>query len=321
MMIRKINVFSRGFAVLLLLCGFFDATAGERIIFSKPDSEVVKPTTPENPRSPEMKERVGFSLPGPSQSIAPYLPAQPPMRPERRKTEGRTLLDEPEIFSDPFAHKTREASLIDRSSAGNSASAKPFRLPGAGREEDRALAPIKQYDWTPDETEQDKALHTRDQRLPFESGLFGTRGENEVSARQDSGLGFLHETSTRNSLKERLERQAAFDQLMNPAPSAAIGVRGPERGNMSLMSPLDTPRSPATFVAPSIPDAAPRPSLDPMHAFNEQQRRLSGPTVDDLNRKVFGATESKRSSTIDKADQRTPLMRQPTFQTFPSRDF
>jgi hypothetical protein len=321
-MMHSANNFRRGFAMLLLMVGVLTAAAGDRIIFSTSDREEIAPPTPDNPRAPEVKEQLRLSLtPAAPQPVMPYVPPSPARPDPRKKTERRTLFDEPELFADPFGRKKPESSPMDGSAPGRSMTPRRFQIPDLGREEERALSPVKQYDWAPEETEEKKASAsgTREQRLPFETSLFSARRDEALSATERSAAGFLDHLSARDMARDRLERQAEFEKMLSSTPHPAL--RGTERGTSPLMSPLDTPRSPATFVAPPIPDAAPRLSLDPLQAFNEQQQRLRAPSVDDLNRKALGSAETKRSSSGEKANQRPSLMRQPTFQDFPSRGF
>jgi hypothetical protein len=319
-MMRSANQFCCGLVTLFLACGVLTATAGDRIIFSTSDRETIAPPVPDNPRAPEAKEQLRLSLtPAAPQPVMPYVPPPSPTRPDpRKKAERRTLFDEPELFADPFARKTPEASSMDGNS-GRSMAPKRFQIPDLGRAEERALSPVKHYDWAPEATDEKKASTTRDQRLPFETSLFSARRDDTLAAPERSASGFLDHLSARDTVRERLERQAEFERMLSSSPPPA--PRGVERANSPLMSPLDVPRSPATFVAPPIPDAAPRPSLDPMQAFNEQQQRLRAPVVDDLNRRILGSAETKRSSPGEKANQRPSLMRQPTFQDFPARGF
>ena len=305
-------------AVVLAVCGtFFGAEAGERIIFSHSEKDVLAPAAPQNPRLPSATERHTSFAPAPLQTVAPYTPPSP--RPEQRRNEKRSLFDAPELFLDKT---TRDSSVtgMQRNSISPHAP-RPFFVPSldAGTDPNRALSPIQQYDWNPESSETNTREKPADHRGRFESSMFSRSHENEDSrsAPNESLTDFFENAKKIELSRKQLESNAEFEKLLRPTPPMMIG-RSPDEP--AGPTPLNATRTP-TPVVPPLETSNPRSSLDPMQAFTDQQRHWRGPSMEDMNRKVFGSTAAKPSLSAENPDQRAPLMRQPTFQEFPARRF
>jgi len=227
-----------------------------------------------------------------------------------RKTERRTLFDEPELFSDK-SQRNGDSTRTQK--------VKPYAWPSydptRNAEQDRALSPIRQYDWAPESSEKSVKDNT-DQSHRFESGLFSRSRDDERNPRRDALTGFFEAPAKRELSREDLAGKAEFEKLLNPGLPAMIGRNGPLG---APATPFGTARPPAPLI-PMV-DTPARTSLDPMQSYNDQQRRWAGPSMDDLNRKAFGTPAPKPARSTETADQRPPLMRQPTFQDFPGRRF
>jgi len=287
--------------------------AGERIIFSKPDGIIIAPDAQMEARLPNNENHSILFAPQPAAPPVFYVPPRPQMDPSR-PTEHRTLFDEPELFSDK---SLGDVNPNKRPQLATPWSTAPFDLTRGGNP-DRALSPIRQYDWTPEGDSTKKAAKdTLETQRHLDSGLFGRLREQDQNPRDESLGGFFNSPSKHELTRGELERKAEWNQLLNPTlPS----VSGREHVSDFASAPTETARIPGPLlVSPSEPP--PRASLDPMQNYNDQQRRWRGPSMEDLNRKVFGNPAPKPETTPETADRRPSLMRQPTFQDFPGRKF
>src|SRR3954469_21056249 len=88
--------------------------AGEKIIFSKPDTDIVVPKQ-ENSRLPVPSTEIrgsGFSAP---QQEMPFIPPPQPRNGESKKTERKSVYDEPDLFSTkPDGSQANEQDPIAR---------------------------------------------------------------------------------------------------------------------------------------------------------------------------------------------------------------
>lgn len=304
-----IRIFALG---IVWLC--VTVRGGDRIVFTGPTNEVTAPAQPENPRIPAARNgsRLSFAPESPQLAI-PY--ARPPVPMESRKPTKRSFFDEPALFSDPEEmRKSRERN--DEPMVGTARYFESFQP-----REERALSPVRQYDWAPEEAEKLSNRSRESSPRHYESGLFSRNSDEPrvgiFGTRND--LNFENAPNRENELSRATqERQLEFERMLNPSlPN--LNSRLPDRGLVQGVSPSQAAKPPVPFVAPPEPV---RPSLDPMQAFNEQQqRRFAGPTMEDINRRVLGTPEVRRPTAIDSPDRRTPLMRQPTLQEIPARRF
>jgi len=298
--------------------------AGDAIIFSKPDVEIAFPNESREARIPEIEGR-GLRFEQQAPSAIPYIP--PPIRYFEPKKEKRGIFDEPEMFADKNENRNDDTAADDDKSLARKSFRPQSIDPLRRTEQDRALSPVKQFDWTPAWSEK-RPQPSKDSSDPFASnqrevGLMGerTRSPDESKELGASLFGFF-KPARRELTREQLERRAEFEKLLNPT-FAPLATRNPQALGQEG-SPLDIVKPPPAPVAPPpiLGLEASRRSLDPMQGFNDQQRNLRGPTVDDLNRKTFGSVAPPSpSSSQFKEQQRKPLIDQPTFQAFPERRF
>jgi hypothetical protein len=308
----------------------FGVFAGDSIIVSKPDAELAAPkdTSPALiPNAPKDIRNLGFAQP--PQPSAPYIPP-PIMRTDPRKTERRTIFDEPEMFSDKTARRDGDGNIFERGKE-RSLAPRPMAPPSSefsrGEEMERALSPV----WD-SHSGMFKSTTPRDRprrSSPFDNAVENDRSEDGMwlgfkpdsdrdRRNEGSRLGFFNNNTKRESTRDELERRAEFDRLLNNNFSP-LGPRNPVAAG-NTVSPLELakPAAPAPLPTIATPE---RRSLDPMQSYADQQRSWRGPSVDDLTRKVLGANSQPAASRPQAVDTRPSLMRQPTTHDFPSRPF
>jgi hypothetical protein len=307
---------------LLLGCSSSLVYAADSIIVSKPDVELAAPKSagPAISLPNGAAEIRAFSFGQPQQPAAPYIPP-PIIRTEPRKREKRSLFDEPEMFSDKSSRRDTEENPFGSPKVQRPAP-KPLMVPGSDllrrEENDRALSPVWNFNSMVRQDEKRRSFsneESRENRHSEDDGLFRRRDDRDYRNDEASRLGFFG-TSKREISREAMKRRADFDRLINN-DLAPLGPINPVAGN--TFSPLNVARPPAPV---SIPVIAPeKHSLNPMQAYEDKQRSWRGPTIDDLNKKVFGSTVSASPSKPAAIDTRPSLMRQPTMHDFPSRQF
>jgi hypothetical protein len=314
------------------------ALAGDRVTLSKPGKEEVAPQEADTVRlrrAPNEFRRENLQPP-PDVS---YIP--PEVRVEPRKTVRKNIFGDP---INPFSEsrdgeeEKEEGSLYGKRSAEPKQLILPFTEAARKQEQDRALSPIRQFDWSPEDKGQKQGgpreqqpIWSRRDNDNVEPGMFGSLGLRRDSARE-AGNGRLfglfgaereNQESSRNELtRQELERRNEFQKLINPSfsPLARNGA-----GDV-LGSPTDPARANAPIM-PVTPMPSPRGgSLDPMQVYRDQQQSWRGPSMDDLNRRTFGAVavpspSPSQSRSTPTTAPKIPLMRQPAILDMPSRTF
>ena len=320
---------------LSIVCGLvvlvFSASGGERVIFSKPGAGVATPVNPDSvtlPTAPNEFRHFGDDA-KPALDL-PYIPSKPRIEP--RKGPRKNIFGDP---VNPFVEQKesdgeKEKGQDDGATAQTRDTQKPlYRFPDLLRkqEQDRALAPIRQFDLAPDEKDKDSARKEKTTWSNHDGnagslGAFGTQRDKDDDKNDGSIFGFFKGSSKHELTKEQLERRVDFEKLLNPsfAPLA-------RNGGSANDSPFDAMKAqtqgPSPIMAPNPMIQPERRSLDPMQGFADQQRTWRGPSVDDLNRKMFGAPSVSSTPTVAHSltPTKPPLMQQPVNQNFPTRPF
>lgn len=327
----------RSIAIALALGGFVVAGfAGERVTLSKPDEELVAPKQADPVRLRTAPNEIRRDGNQPTVSV-PYVP--PPMRMEPRRTERKNIFGDP---LNPFAEPKGDDAVKEQDSlwSRSSRDQKPFSFPfadqGRREEQDRALSPIREFDWYPDNKEAGQKERTirdqqpmwsrseNDQTEPVSVGAF--RVWRDASRETENNRLFGHFQTGRESrdlrrepTQQEMDRHNEFQKLINPSfsPLARNGTAD------AIASPMDAARGSAP-VMPATPAVAPQSrSLDPMHVYKDQQQSWRGPSIEEINRRSFGVvstpSEPPRPSVLSPA--KVPLMRQPTVLEIPARAF
>jgi hypothetical protein len=301
--------FWRATAFAVLFTSVSIGVAGERIVFSKPDHEILPAKPPAE--LPNTESHSSPFAPPTVAPAAPYIPP-PPVVPSR-KAERRTLFDTPDLFAD----KDRDKDSPIKPNPPRQLLKMPFDRERAN-EPERALSPISQYDWTPeaDPARGKLSKDPSDSKWSFEPGVLGRSRDEASESRENSLAGFFNAAPKHELTRSELDRKAEWEQLLHPSlPPVSTHDAIPG----AAVTPSEIPRPSMPLIAQ--PDSTVRPSLDPMQNYNDQQRRWSGPSVEDMNRKAFGLPAAKPEKTSEPEDRRTPLMRQPIIQDFPARRF
>jgi hypothetical protein len=314
--------------VIAMTLGFatITAMAGEPIRFSKPAVPVATPRAPET-ELPETRGRMSFSTPDVE---APMIQTpQPAVRlaPREEKNDDRHwLLTTPKMYSDP------DKETSDKTSA-NSPSARivsPWsnsRLGMQTPESMRAMEPVTDFNWNA----RDSGKQQRDAiGHSTKNDRNDTRAKNWFSVNDDantategfrpSGL-FDMFSVARNKEKAaetaRLERRAAFEQLLNPSANPA--TRAPNSLD-PVVAANDAAKPPASLGIPTIGGStlAARPT-EAVTPFN-QSRNPSHPLFDNPDRRYSAPLPPAPMSPLDPR-YKTPLNQQPTMHEFPTRKF
>jgi hypothetical protein len=348
------TAFRQSFRLVVALMAFGIAMAlahaGDKVIFSRGSGEVLSPKKQDSINVPAGADDIrGLNDSRPD--VAPYIP--PPVnRTEPKKTERRTVFDEPKLFSDPLKEKddSREDEDTKSSWFGGSKEKNDRQSPALtltdrfGKPtEDRALSPVRQFDWKPEASEDDGSDESnrakRDSNKEQKNrSLFNSQWKDVVrtsplrAIQEDSGtmanagvlnFGDRNSRREREEKREREERRFEFEKLINPG-FAPLGSRDPSALG-GITSPLETSKAaPAPALTPVPAHVAPgRGAMSPFGAFADQQRSFRPTSFDDLNDKAFGGSVVKPVSPAPAAETaaRRPLMSQPTFQDFPGRRF
>jgi hypothetical protein len=306
--------------------------AGEPIRFSRPAVALASPVK-EQAQLPEPRSKgLDFAAPEVERPMPVVPPQQPIVRVERRDDPEaglHPLLRTPKIFADPDEQKL------------SSDPARSLRLPGSvlsqpppwssdkfGKSRaDSALSPVTDPNWDA----RDSNRRSKDSKDSTKGDRNDNRPRSPFGAQDDSDSKFDsgRSSSVRDlftaHVKEKprameLERQEAFQQLLNP--SAESGAKTPS-SLQPVVSAADV--KPGSLGIPTIGGGGnsgltPR-SSDPMAAFNRQHDRLRGPVMDDINKK-YSAQPSLpvKPSSLDPRLP-LPLNRQPAIHEFPQRKF
>lgn len=250
---------------------------------------------------------------------------QPIVRVDRRDDKGdglHPLLQTPKIFAEDDEQKLSPNTMRSPNLLGTAYSRTPWagdkpREPGA----DSSLSPIADPHWDA----HDSSRRSKDGKDSSKGERNDSRARRTFGTQDDSDSKF--DPSRSQSVRDlftvhvkptplQVERQAAFQQLLNP--NAASGARTP-----SSLQPVVS----ATDVKPGglgIPTVSGNSGLtprnsDPMAALNRRHERLRGPVLVDINKKSppppvpVGVSLDPRRP--------LPLNRQPATHEFPTRKF
>lgn len=326
MALFRINTCCRCLAVLL--AGSINVFATDSVIVSKPDAALATPKASNPallPSAPNDVRTLNFVQP--PQPATPYIPP-PIVRSEPRKVERRGFFDEPEMFSDKSKERDADENLFERAKE-RTLGARPLTTPQndfSRDESERALSPI----WDFNSKTLNSATRRNDTRRmsPFDDSVETDRSAEGIwlgfkpekdreRADEISRFGFFTATPKRESARDDRERRAELDRLLNNNFSP-LGPKNPLAVGNNI-SPLEVAKPTPPAPLPNIATPG-RRSLDPMQAYEDQQRSWRGPSVDDLTRKVLGVN-SQPASRPQPVDTRPSLMRQPTVRDFPARSF
>ena len=261
--------------------------------------------------------------------IAPP-PQQPIVRVERRDDPDaglHPLLRTPAIFRDPDEQKVFSDPARNLRLSGSVLSQPPpWSSDKSGKSgADSSLSPVTDPNWDA----RDSNRRSKDPKESTKGNRNESRKRSPFSAQDDSDSRFDagRSQSVRDlftaHVKEKpkaleLERQAAFQQLLNP--NAESGAKTP-----SSLQPVvsATEVKPGSLGIPTVggnSGLTPR-SSDPMAAFNRAHERLRGPVMEDINKKYTAQPAPQpRTSTLDPRLP-LPLNRQPTIHEIPQRKF
>lgn len=324
-----------GLSFLVLVAA---SRAGEPIRFSKPAVALASPVK-EQAKLPEARANgMEFAAPEVERSMIAPPPQQPIVRTERRDDPEAGLHpllrtptifrdpDEQKLFSDPAKSRALPSSVFSRApwssdKIGRSGTDASLAQPGS------SLSPVTDSNWDA----RDSSRRSKDSKDSTKGNRNDSRARSPFTARDDSDsdnrFDGYRSTSTRDLFSAhsrekltplQLERQAAFQQLLNP--NAEAGAKLP-----SSLQPVVS----ATDVKPGasgIPTVEGKSGLTPRHAdpmttFNRQHERQLGPVMDDINKKYSAqAAPAPKSSFLDPRLP-PPLDRQPAIHEFPQREF
>ncbi len=322
--------------VLAVLAGGIPLLA-DQIEFSRPTVEIATPVKAEEFLPETTTKRLGFQSP---QMLPDVIRPQPAIirRSTREEDENEDRF--------PFRNSNRsgETALRKRSARDSRETTLPDGLshPRTGRdpfaldrqESQPALAPMMDLNWDARESSKNpnhatlgrygsgerKDRNDRERNDERKPAFFAGRSEDvdRENGFQTARFSDLLDLSPKEKpSQEILDRRASFEQLLNPGTAMA----GRTPGSLEPVPSLD-----GATVVPGLPMPtigrmkAETRSADPMQAFNGQQDRLRGPTIEDVNRKYSRPASAQSSSTLDSRFQ-TPLNRQPTVRELPSRRF
>jgi hypothetical protein len=306
--------------------------AGEPIRFSKPAVALASPVK-EQTKLPEPRSKgMEFTAPDVERPMIAPPPQQPIVRVERRDDPDaglHPLLRTPTIFRDPDEKKLSSDPARNLRLPGNVLSQPP---PWSSDKSDRSgadssLSPVTDPNWDA----RDSNRRSKDSKESIKGDRNDNRKRSPFAAQDDSDSDSKFDGYRSTSVRElftaqtrekpkalELERQAAFQQLLNP--NAESGARTP-----SSLQPVVS----ATDVKPAalgIPIVGGNSGLtphgsDPMAAFNRQHDRLRGPVMEDIHKKY--STQPNPPAKTSTLDPRLPLPlnRQPTIHEFPQRKF
>ncbi len=304
---------------------------GDKVIFSKPVDEIVAPHDPDALPIPGADSEVRhLDLSGPETPM-PYIP--PPMRNDlrRRDRDRKNILGDPlNPFKEPKESDKSDQDRFanDKDPSTNSAA---FALvdPMRKREQDRALSPVRQFDWSPDDSSLDKnkksarekLLHFGDEPSRNDKGFFGARRKSE----DDTGSGSVFDFFRKNSDRDDDDRDRdVVNNDFTKGIEFTSPVAAPESTFAKLPSPTASPFESAKSAAPvMVPIPAPLPerrSLAPVQSYNDQ-KSWGAPSVDDINRKAQGIGPQAPVRMDPFQSGRPPLLRAPLNQDIPSRRF
>lgn len=319
----------------------------EAIRFSKPAVEIAAPDRAE-PKLPKARVKgLDFSAPP---VAAPMIQPQPSvifLEPRDRngredetadrlgRREARDLYDLRDLRQQPGSlREQNDLNQKDPRSSTDPNSLNPLNPNRANRpewndplrpgrlENTRSLSPVTSFDWEErDSLTEPGGSSTRNRKgernrnpnpNPFAGKDDAAEGPNQSTPLFDLFSARPKEKPTR----DMIEHRAAFEQLLNP--SAGLAVKAPN--SLDPVSALDPSRPASSTAMPTL--GLPSTGVggrDPMQAYNQQQTRLRGPKMEDVNSRYAPPT-SASSSTIPSRYQ-TPLSRQPTRHEFPTRKF
>jgi hypothetical protein len=333
-------VSARVFASILAVLAGGVPLRADQIEFSKPAVEIATPAKAEEFLPATTSKRLGFDTP---QMAPPVVVRQQPAiirRAPREEDEEEDRL--------PFRNSSRSGDTTSRNRSVRDP--RETKLPDAlahprtGREplglerpdSQQALAPVMDLNWDAGESKKNPTRATlgrsgygerndpndrdRDRSEGHKPAFFSGREEDvdrnsgfQVARFSDLFGGAPKEKPS----QEILDRRATFEQLLNPG--AAVAGRTP--GSLEPVPSLDP-----TTVVPGLPMPTlgrlkgESRSADPMQAFNVQQDRLRGPSIEDVNRKYSKPASGNSSPALESRFQ-TPLNRQPTMRELPTRKF
>ncbi len=268
---------------------------------------------------------MGFNTPDvePSMPVPPQ--PQPIVRIERRddKEDGlHPLLRTPKMFTDPEEQKLSSAAARSPHLPGSVFSQSPGSkdLLGGPRSDQSPLAPVTDLYWNARES------NYRSKESP-KVDRNDSRTRSPFAAQDDSDSKFdnakpasLRDLFTARAKEKptvlQLERQAAFQQLLNP--NAEAGGKAPN-SLQPVVSAADV--KPGGLGIPTIGGSSalnPR-SSDPMAALNRQHERLRGPVAENINKKPAAQPVPVGASLDPRLP--LPLNRQPAMHEFPTRKF
>jgi hypothetical protein len=289
----------------------------------------------EQAKLPEPRSRgMDFASPEVERPMTVPPPQQPIVRVERRDDPEaglHPLLRTPKIFTDPDEQKLSSDPARNLSLPGSVLSRPPpwssenkFGRSGA----DSSLSPVMDPNWDARDSNR-RSKDSKDSKDSTKNDRNDSRTRSPFGTQEDSDSKFDagRSQSVRDlftaHVKEKpkaleLERQAAFQQLLNP--NAESGAKTP-----SSLQPVvsATEVKPGALGIPTVggnSGLTPRNS-DPMAAFNRQHERLRGPVIEDINKKYSAqSAPPAKTSTLDPRVP-LPLNRQPAVHEFPNRKF
>lgn len=320
----------------------------EPIRFSKPAVEIAAPDRAE-PRLPEARVKgFDFSAPPVAAPMTQPMMSQPSvifLEPRDRKGGNDDESDDRSGRRDPYdlrdlrklpgsLREQGEPGQKDPRNSGGANTLNPFNpnrmnIPGLNdplrtghHENSPSLSPVTKFDWE----ESDSSIETggsasqnrKGQRNRNPNPFAVQDDEAESSAGKTSSFDLFSSRPKEKPTRDMLEHRAAFEQLLNP--SAGLTIKAPN--SLEPVSALDPSRPASSATQPTLGlpqiNAGTR---DPMQAYNQQQTRLRGPRMEDVNNRYAPQTSASASSPNTSSRFQTPLSRQPTIQDMPKRKF
>ena len=332
--------------VALTAWGGSTLRGAEPIRFSKPAVEIAAPDRAE-PKLPEAHVKgFDFSTPPAAAPMQPMMnqPSviilEPRDRKDRAEDESEDPLGRRDLYSlrdlrkPPGSPRDQgEPGQKDPRGSARTTSLNPFNpnrmnnMPGlndsgrAGHPENApSLSPVTRFDWEePDSSLESGGSSSRNRKGSRNSNPFAVRDdEEETSTRNASSFDLFSSRPKEKPTRDLIEHRAAFEKLLNP--NADLAVQSPN--SLAPVSALDPSRPASSIALPTL--GMPKIETggrDPMQAYNQQQTRLRGPRMEDVNNRY--SPHGDASTVAPKADSRfqTPLSRQPTIHDIPTRKF
>lgn len=307
----------------------------EPIRFSKPAVEIAAPDRAE-PRLPEARVKgFDFSTPPGAAPMTQPMMSQPSiilLEPRGRNEEetddrsGRRNLRDLHKLPGSIRDQGEQNQKDPRFSAGATLLNPPYpnrvNMPGlndslrTGRPENsRSLSPVTNFDWEErDSTTEPGGSSFQNQKDQRNRDPFAVQDDKSETATRNRSLFDLFSARPKEKpTPDQIEHRAAFEQLLNP--HAAVAIKGPN--SLNPVSALNSSRPPSSTTLPTINAG----SRDPMQAYNQQQTRLRGPRMEDVNSRYAPRSDAPTATKKTESRFQTPLSRQPTMHDIPNRKF